>query len=417
MKRLRALSGDERGIGMIPFLITAAVVGIILAGMSSSVVTMLRSQVSVAASAEATLLVDQLQATLSHEVACSSTLTNLTPDPKPGGSIPGWEPLTPVAGVKVRLGDQDVTLSEGLQILPGYRLLKFRVGMEDAALIGPNLIPTITDGGEAVTNRRIKVFLQLEKTAEGIFTPVSIPREFMIDANVRDSNGTIKSCAARSMASQACYQIGGVWNTSVSDPVDGNRCISNTFCQYGGSFSGPGMPPVGAFVNPYTGAATCPAGFTPQQSGSVSLANASGKTNVFSTAAATFSCMRCAQDPKATAVQGDLVMDGGAIQAAIDASLAEANARDSQNQANRVCLAAQRVAGRADCPATSNPCGSSSPSQGMTCDPRKLPWATAGATCSLPDGGDDGFGNPTYSNFTDTFSCTCPRVVPKPAGC
>lgn len=406
MKRLGRFS-NQRGLGLVPFLVGTAVVGIMIAGMSSSVLTMLRSQISVAASTEAELLVDQLQAALSHEVTCSTVLANTLPD------------NTPMT-MSVRLADQDVTLSEGAPVIPGYSLVQLRMVDDTPPAAAPSLdVPDYFDGPDHVDHRRLRVTIQLQKTSDGIVSPVSLPRSFYLDANVKRADGRVKSCAAQSIASKSCAQQGGIWNptTDVASLPAGNRCVSNLHCQYGGSYSTAAAP--AGFGNPYFGGAyDCDAskGFLARQTGSITLATISGK-QLYNSFVPIYSCLRCAQGLANNTVGGNIVAQatGGALtfDQELLAAEAEAAAFDAQNANNSACTTALRSSGRYSCTG-SDPCGTISPPSGNTCDPTINPsgirWSQSSSCMDMSDPL-----NPIP--MSGYISCTCPISAPKPPSC
>lgn len=301
VKALRRQIENVGGFGLVPLLLIVFGVGIAVAGMYTSVLTVMRSQISVSVSQDADLIVDQINQVLTNDSVCTAALTGNVLDVTPRE-----------VSATLRLSDSDVMVAQGLKISPQLRVEHFTLErkllpdnvtlIQDAAFV---INPDAVLASQITKTRRVgKIKIQLRKN-EGTFAPLSRPHEITVHSIVDPVTNVMSACTAESSEVVSCTAAGGVWNAEAVPPA--RKCEPYVQCEYAGAYSMPSgigargslQPNPGAFPNqafpdafgnPQYG---CPSGFAPQQSGTITKVRSCGKSNPCNDFFPVYSCVRC----------------------------------------------------------------------------------------------------------------------------
>ncbi|RYZ92278.1 MAG: hypothetical protein EOP06_04695 [Proteobacteria bacterium] len=268
---------SEAGFGMITVLIATFVGALVVAGFAQSIMTMIASQKSTELALTSHQIGDEFTSLLSTKQGCTTMLAN-----RPVPTSPGALSNLQSPGPTLSLATGPFVANSGSAIPDAQGLVVDRAFLAGTA----DNVATLSTG---LTRRIVTANLQVKKQATGLFSPSMRPTEVRIHTMVNAAN-SLQACIAETPEVLACIQNGGIYDPSATNPS--NACLPYLHCQYGGSYvsgSGPG-----AFGNQLNGGLqSCAAGWTAQQTGTVSEAYDCGKNKVCNRFTPVVTCMQC----------------------------------------------------------------------------------------------------------------------------
>ncbi len=276
---------SDSGFGLIGVLIATAIGMVAVAGITESIILMVRSQQSIEVTRASEMIADQIEADLSNEAVCSKEFLKGTPAMNmTANSWTDQSAKLPINGAQTMIDATSATPN----VTPQLKVIKFAMATMPPPAIqftAPKLgVPTTYD------LYRVKLRFQTQKNTSGLFPPVSAPRDIMMNFVVDPGTGVVQSCVAQNNETRACEVSGGMWNP-LGDP--GQKCVPFQYCEWGGAYANyPDSE--GGFKNALTGGYSCPStSYVAQQSGVIATAERSGKYGITNTFKQIYSCMRC----------------------------------------------------------------------------------------------------------------------------
>lgn len=264
---------DERGFTLISAIMAAAVGSVVVYGLASALSDMAKVQRGVEMSGQVDSIANEARQNFSNSLACDRVLSGA---PFSAGGE------TPLSGLRLTVGGQPVTVTEGGEIAPGIVVTKFRLQtntqLADAVPVTMKNLPTYY-------RHQGTVLLQMHKTvgAAQDMSPMYIPISFVSSGQ---GGGAIANCGSTSTSQTVCESLNYVWDTSTGSCRPANTCL------YGGSF-GQTSPDVAGYANPLTHAESCPANYTRLRAGTLSVASSCGKYCDNNATAGVYQCVKC----------------------------------------------------------------------------------------------------------------------------
>jgi hypothetical protein len=349
---------------------------------------MYSAQRSATAGFTANQLIDEIRVNLAAPPACDASLAA-------SGKTFNPAAVNPLSPLVLTIGAQVRTLSVGQELEPGLTLT--RLDLIKNAQVPVQDVKIKTGAGVQLMRKYVAhVVVQIQKDHKIASTspPIFIPVTVLIPA----AGTAIYSCGGQSVLQETCEDLNSIWDATAPP---GQECKPAGGCKYGGSFSASDAPADSRYVNDMTGGYNCPAGYTAQRSGSITVTGQCGKRCVTNNYFPTYECMMCNQsDGSIAAIAATLGMYAN------DSTNFEPDATAATTAVDGTTGNVTGVAVDLSVP----PAPTATPATGMpTCDYTTNGTSYGGQTCVC-------YTDP-YGGYSSCFWYAPPTPTPTPAGC
>lgn len=291
---------NNAGLGLIEVMVAGSIAMVVIFGVGKALIDSQKSQKNVQIGQNAGFFTNQIasmftancpMATMSPAYLYDPAVLSAAPVNMDFGDVNmGWGTIRLTAGTTLPNMDLKINSLRMQNIIPDgpiYTTNGINYQTHNATLYISFTKLGSTLGVQTTKETKMGVSIVTQEPSK------SVVRCSFHGSDLATSLSTADYAAVVDQASRtACESNGGVWNTLVTP----KRCDFPKDCKLYGSYASPGAGAgSGAyFINPFTGAYSCPAnGSTPYQQGVVTTAVSCGKGCVQSVFTKVYTCMLC----------------------------------------------------------------------------------------------------------------------------